>query len=497
MPGADREVELKFTLEGVRIDDLLAWLGQGRRPVPAMLRSVYYDTEDRALRRAGLSLRVREDGGVPVQTVKSAAAAKGRVGRGEWSSPITGPGPDLAAARRTPARRRLKRVEALSPLFTVTVERLILELKSPDSLIEAALDRGMVEAAGRSAPVVELELELKAGPLEDLVALARRLQLAFPAALSAVTKADRGFALVDGGDLAPRHFRQPALAPAMTTGQAFRVAARAALEQIVWNTALVRHAPAPAPEAIHQLRVGVRRLRATLSTFKPAINDDARPALSHRLRALGRALDDARNLDVFLDGAWRRIPAGSRLEADEAALTSARSDAHGRARAAVAGDEIRTLMLDVLAWIELGPWTFHRASGAARRDRRVDRFAARSLDKGRRRLIADGKTLAALDAEARHHVRIRVKALRYGAEILAPVFPDHPRRAARCLAALEALAETLGNLNDMATARVVVSRLPADIDLPSDDPRERRLIAAAERSFSRFRKLPPFWSGKT
>ena len=497
MVGGDREVELKFSLDGVPVDALMAWLGQGRRPTIATLAATYYDTQDMALRKAGLVLRVREEGGNAIQTIKSLAASGGRLGRGEWSSPATGLSPDLAAARRTPAKRPLRGVEALTPLFQVSVERLAFDLRSPDSLIEAVLDRGSVAADGRSAPIMELELELKSGPPDALYALARRLQLAFPVTLSAVAKSDRGFALLGGdGEPAPRRFRQPDVTADMTAGEAFRVAARAAIAQIVWNAALVRRDPSP--EAIHQTRVGVRRLRATLTTFRAIVADEARHPLRARLKTLGRELDEARNLDVFLAGAWSRAPVGARPDTDAAALVTARAAAYDRARQALAKGDLRTLALDLTAWVETGPWTYSRADGAKARDRPVARFAARSLDKGRRRLAVAGRSLAALTPEARHHVRIQAKVLRYAAEVLAPAFPRHPKRAARFLDGLEELAETLGALNDLATARTVVRHLPPEVALASEEAgREESLIAAAETAFARFRKARPFWPTET
>ncbi len=492
MVGKDREVELKFTLEAVRPDELLAWLGQGRRPTKVALSATYYDTPGLDLRQAGLSLRVREEDGVYIQTVKSTVASRGRLGRGEWSTTVAGPGVDLAAARLTPAKRLLKGAEAPTAQFTVMVDRLSLDLRSPDSLIEASLDRGVVAAGTRSAPVVELELELKSGAPLALFALARRLQLAFPVPLSAVAKSDRGFALAGGTDLAHRRFRQPELSTEMTAGEAFRVAARAAVEQMIWNAALVRQAASP--EAIHQTRIGVRRLRATLSTFRSVVADDERHGVRERLKALGKELDEARNLDVFLDGVWRRAPASDRPAADESALIAAKAAAYDRARLAVNSADARTLALDTLAWIELGAWTHRRADGAMARDKPVARFAARSLGKGRRKLVEAGKSLAGLTPEDRHHVRIRAKVLRYAAEVLAPVFPGKPKRAERYLDALEDLAETLGELNDLATARAVVSHLPAEIALGGDEAvREARLIDQAQAAFERFRRAKPFW----
>lgn len=56
------------------------------------------------------------------------------------------------------------------------------------------------------------------------------------------------------------------------------------------------------PEGIHQMRVGVRRLRAILSVFAPLLKNGQSSRFSDELRWLGDTLGRARNLDVFVDG---------------------------------------------------------------------------------------------------------------------------------------------------------------------------------------------------
>ncbi|MEO8811670.1 MAG: CYTH domain-containing protein, partial [Caulobacteraceae bacterium] len=69
------ETELKFRL-GVEVIARLRASGVlGGSGRTATLRSVYYDTPDRDLWSAGVSLRVREEDGAFVQTVKSGGAS--------------------------------------------------------------------------------------------------------------------------------------------------------------------------------------------------------------------------------------------------------------------------------------------------------------------------------------------------------------------------------------------------------------------------------------
>src|SRR6478752_3045381 len=166
------EIELKFLLRPGRMDALLrapALLAAGD-PHISNLRAVYFDTPDLALRRKGVVLRLRHDGRRTVQTVKSAGTA---LGRGEWEGVVTGDQPDLAAAKGSPAEALLDKSRVrkeLRPVFTVEVKRRTLLLERDGSLVEAALDTGVIRAGDEEHALCELELELKRGSPEALFA---------------------------------------------------------------------------------------------------------------------------------------------------------------------------------------------------------------------------------------------------------------------------------------------------------------------------------------
>jgi inorganic triphosphatase YgiF len=482
-----REIELKFAVDPAKGPEVLDWLRQGRRPSERTLIATYFDTSGGDLRRAGYSLRVRRDGDAWTQTVKSGQAPGGGLGRGEWETPNAGPTPDLCAARRTPAAVALRRNARLVPQFMVETRRQAVEIRMPGVTIEACLDLGGVEADGRRTPVAEVELELQAGGPEMLFDLARRLRQAFNLKLSAVTKAERGFALMQGAGITARRFRRPPLSASMTTGEAFQAMARAALEQIVWNAEVI--GAAPTAEAIHQARVGLRRLRATVWLFRKVVADGQLPGLRAGLKGLAGELSVARDLDVFSVGAWGKAAAAN------PALLSAQAAAHERASAAVVSEATGRLLLETLAWIETGPWTLPGAEGARRRDRPVKRFARRALDKGRERLLAADPRLSKTSPEARHRTRILAKRQRYGADVFDQLFTDHPRRAARFLAALSSLLGSLGDLNDIETARIMAPAFAgAEAALEPEAVREGELLAAAEAAFDTVRKTKPFWA---
>lgn len=84
----------------------------------------------------------------------------------------------------------------LAPLFTTDFTREALLVNEGESRIEVALDQGEIKADGRSEPISELEMELKEGRLEDVLALAKRLSSTSGIRLGSQSKAARGYRLL-------------------------------------------------------------------------------------------------------------------------------------------------------------------------------------------------------------------------------------------------------------------------------------------------------------
>src|SRR6476661_3549557 len=97
------ETELKFDLAPAAVAQLLrstALKGHARARRKDLV-SVYFDTPDWRLRKAGFTLRVRRDGRRRLQTVKQEGERAALLSRAEWEQPIRGERPDLTAARGT------------------------------------------------------------------------------------------------------------------------------------------------------------------------------------------------------------------------------------------------------------------------------------------------------------------------------------------------------------------------------------------------------------
>jgi CHAD domain-containing protein len=234
------------------------------------------------------------------------------------------------------------------------------------------------------------------------------------------------------------------------------------LEQIQGNEAgIVRSAD---PEHVHQMRVGLRRLRSLLKLYR-----DLAPLpqeLADDIAWLGTELGAARDWEVLADTTLAEILRASSLHGapeDElpALQLAAQAVANGnRARAAEAVRSARyaRLMLGLAAWIHGRRWQrdAHPEQKAALAGA-IKPFAVEVLDAGRRRLKKRGRHLAQADAEERHRLRIAAKRMRYATEFLGSLYAQ--RAVRRYVKALSALQDTLGWLNDAAVAQGLLREL--------------------------------------
>ena len=239
-----------------------------------------------------------------------------------------------------------------------------------------------------------------------------------------------------------------------------------------------------------------RRLRSAISTFKPVVADVVAPAIQAELKWLLKACDEARDLDVFAHDNAELQPGADALAAT---VESARVLAHAKASAAVASKRFRDLVLEAAAWVETGPWLTAPGKAEKKRKGSARTFAAKALTRRWKRVLSRGEALRTLDDEARHHLRIEAKKLRYAAEAFAPLFDE--ARGKRFLKRLKGLQDQLGALNDTAVAGRLVARLKptgegkaaADRLLAAREAGRGKTLKAAARAMTALAKSHPPW----
>lgn len=492
----DREIELKFLIPPEAASLILAQL-KGEEAA-RQLDATYFDTPDHALRKAGFGLRVRDGEGGRKQTLKSASAG-GVFARGEWEERVAGPGPDRDALARTPAAAVLDGRD-LAPVFTTRVERIVRMVQVGEATIEAALDRGELLADGRRAAVCELELELKGGGPAALFDLARQLARRSPLRLSLISKAERGYSLAAGAETAPPRRQAAPLGAATTVGEALQALGHAGLVHLCAALEAVRERPEP--EAVHQARVAVRRLRSLLKTFKPLAGDEAAQALDAELDWLAGEFDAARDLDVFVTEVWTASAQGATFAGRddfERALQAARANAYLRMEAALESPRARGVLLEAAAWLEAGAWSSDPTL-AKLRDGYADAFASDVLERRRRQVKSRAKAFDRLDAAARHRLRLKSKILRYAVEDLGPLFPDHPKRVERFTAAAKQVQDVLGALNDRHVRTQLIqtlaqgeAQLVRDVTRVTMDDDGETLLRDARKALHDLLDAKTFW----
>ncbi|MGQ9365608.1 CHAD domain-containing protein [Azospirillum sp. ST 5-10] len=522
----NRETELKLSvrpgdLEALRRAPALSGRGRGRATTQA-LESVYFDTPDRALSKRRVSLRVRKQGDAYVQTVKSAPSPESGLTRGEWEVPVDGPGLDLSRFVDGEALAQLEGIDpaALVPVFEAHIRRTARVLNgaggSP-ARVEVAFDEGEIRVpGGPSLAVAEVELELKGGDSAVLFELAGELAKVAPLRLETRTKAARGFALADGTADGPVKAEKVELDREVTVEGALGRIVRSCLNHVAVNEACTLRGDDP--EGVHQMRVALRRLRSALALFRPFLPADQYDWLVGEVKWLGSVLGPARDWDVFLtelfapvrDGFADANGHGQPLLADldvlEAAVRAKRETAYAGVREAILSDRYSAFQLRLAAWLESQGWRAQPVSErSARLFRPVVDLADELLAKRHRKARKAGRGFEDLSVDERHQLRIALKKLRYATEFFRTLYDD--KAARRYTQELSAFQDSLGHLNDVATATRLMHGLHEDgSPVAPGEARAAGLVIGwhargitalephLQRSWEGFAAAKPFWS---
>ena len=382
-------------------------------------------------------------------------------------------------------------------------------LDDPDGAVELSIDRGDIKAGRRSAPLSEIELELKRGAPDRLFTLARMLAELAPLSLGVRSKSERGYALLERNPSAVEKSGKIPLAKKTTTAEAFRAIGHACVRQLVANAPATQQGNA---EALHQMRVALRRLRAAMSFFSELVAGYGAPPIKSALKWMTGELGPARELDVFLNRvvapARRQHPRDKEIAALERDTAKRRAQSFARATAAVRSARFRTMVLDVVAWLEAGPWVRRDDKrGRTLAAKPIAKFAARELSRRRRKIKKRGRAIPELAPRRRHKLRIAAKKLRYAAEFKLYSGGAAKKRRKALLGTLKSLQQALGDLNDIAAERALGSDIAlkanrkakggeafaAGLLVGHDEARVDNLLEEAAQGHAEFSACKPFW----
>lgn len=450
-------------------------------------RPVWHDSPDRALAAAGLVL-AQERGTWRLERLLP--------GNADW--PPGAPSPVLErAAELSTFDHTLP--APLAPVASFDGRLSSYALETEEGTVALGLLRGTLRTVADERPACRVLLAGAEQPLRRLaVAISEDLRLEVPTACLAA----EGLALAHGLPPPARRLGAPELPPDLSVAEAFAWVV-AHLTDVLLHFGLPARDPRAGPEAVHQMRVALRRLRSSFSAFRPAVQCELVQAADADLKSLGTWLAPARDWDVFVTetapAVLATMPEDTRLQRLLRAAGRRRQARHVELQAFLDSAAFRRLGIE-LAWLTAaGSWRAALETQDVLRGA-LQPFAEAVLDRRLRKLLAAGEEIEDLDPAALHALRLRAKRMRYGAEIFAPIYAGKaPRRFLRRLSALQ---QHLGELNDGTVAAALLAELGG--------PGGRHAYAtgivqgftaahAAEgrqrafRAWDKFRRQEPFW----
>ncbi len=526
------EIEAKLLVEKESDLDALARLtrlGSYRlRPHPVReLLSTYFDSRDLVLSRRAMALRVRRHGLDWEATLKWAGSVHGNVherpelnialphqpsapprpwpepmplrsGKGgatkgkqsalpscsrgddedegydQPSSPpllsLTTLPPDLFPYVVAPLAGR-----KLVPVLVTEIQRLaidVLDSSATEVLAEIALDRVLLRSPNSRDPrrerYCEVEIERKKGSRSDIARITQRLRSGRRMHPSPDSKLVRGLRLLYG--------EQAWQVPAVERVQADDNVAEATckivatqLERLLGADPAVRIGNEP--EAVHAMRVAIRRLRVVVQLLPDGFDPVTQHRLRRELRWLGQLLGAVRDCDVLLQHlATDRAKLSARrrpLVEEYARYVAARRQQCRTAMRTGLESQRYARLLRLLEDFAPAPGVsvLMRVAGAI-----ALRKAYKKLSKGGDRI---GKQPT---ADELHAVRIRAKRLRYLTELLLPWTERHGKRLLKRMVELQ---DVLGAHNDSTVAGEDLGRF---LEAQEVAPATRRAVANLQQA---------------
>lgn len=245
-----------------------------------------------------------------------------------------------------------------------------------------------------------------------------------------------------------------------------------------WQKNMAAAANAHLPEGLHQVRVGLRRLRSALSAFKKFVPAAQRAWLNTEAKWLLTQLGAARDLDVFIqdlaEPLAERVSENAELAQLMRVARAAQTRAHQAAARILKGARTGRFDSRLEAWLTGHGWRVgaEKESHNSRAVSATD-FGRRFLNRRLRNIRADYNDIEALTAEGRHELRIAVKKTRYGLEFFQALLPD--KRVARLNGVLKDLQDNLGHLNDINVAKRTIDAL---VNGAASGTERRQIVAA-------------------
>jgi len=250
------------------------------------------------------------------------------------------------------------------------------------------------------------------------------------------------------------------------------------------------------PEAVHQMRVSIRRMRAAAASFKYSIPKAHYRWVQKELRWITRVLGSARDIDVFqshlLQKAAEKFPEWRGLQDPTA---QARKSAYANVERAIKSPRYQGMKFALVHWLDNDDQP-DGVDGALQDplDITVPAILAQSYDRALK------LTKKYDEEDKRHDLRIALKKLRYTSEIFGTIYDENAVH--EFTSRLKRLQDDLGDENDVRVGREIVDKLGHRPHVSSTghcilDWHDNRVKKHEERTvehLDRFANTPTFWN---
>jgi inorganic triphosphatase YgiF len=424
------------------------------------LEARYFDTPSHALQKAKLAYRLRLEAGTWIATVKGGGSSKGGLhARMEWNIPVLHGEPDIEVFSHTDIGAQLQEVvgdEILEPILITSFERRTIDVVMPDgSTIEVAADRGAIIAGEKTAPILEIELELKTGRPGALFLLGAALAKEYPLLPEPDSKFYRGLLLAGLSAEIPKKSELPL--PQVDKTKPIGEALSALLIELIAQILVAQRAfleNPEQPERTYELRVCLRRLRSVLAFAEPLAVIKQHVWYQDELRKLGQKMASLRQLDVAF-ASWQQlvdfqIPGLNKKVWLGDILTETRNqemeNIAGECKAGLATSLLLNLWAELLDkdWQQLITY-----------DHTAEEYVVNNVASWLKKVRKEEETVEWTDIESIHNLRLGIKKLRYVAEVMQPILTE----SARLVEQLARLQDILGVIVDAHGTEVLLRTL--------------------------------------
>jgi CHAD domain-containing protein len=215
------------------------------------------------------------------------------------------------------------------------------------------------------------------------------------------------------------------------------------------------------PEGIHEMRVGLRRMRSALSDFRAIIPAPQLAWMKRETKWLITSLGPSRDWDVFLTELLEPVEAARPRDRGLSELrTAARTErrrGYATTRIAIRSPRHSKFVAQMRHWLSAKRWRQRGREEQESLDEPIQKLARRVLRKRHNAALGLGRDFSGLSAEERHQLRIALKKLRYTADFFRSLYPK--KHAKSYFHVLAQMQNCLGHMNDVVVAEHLLERM--------------------------------------